>query len=85
MSRCTRRLWASWQRCKYTLLSVSRACFGLKARLLLLAVLLRLPLRLLWLLLCRLVLVPLPDLQTVATTNGKRPHHYYMVQAAQPC
>lgn len=68
-----RRLWASWRRCKYTLLSMSRACLGLKARLLLLAVLLRLPLRLLRLLLWRLVLVSLPDLrldlQTLATTQ----------------
>lgn len=73
MSRCTRRRWASWRRCKYTLLSMSRACLGLKARVLLLAVLLRLPLRLLRLLLWRLVLVRLPDLrldlQKLATTQ----------------
>lgn len=72
MSLCTRRLCASMRKCRYTLLSMSRACLGLKARFFLLDVLLCLPLRRLRLLLR----LPLPDLRLDLRCQPPQPHHH---------
>lgn len=89
MSLWPRRLCASMRRCRYTLLSISRACLGRYARCFLLVVLPRLPLRLLRLLLLRLVLVPLPerrlDLQQQTVCTECRQHCGHALQPSSPC